>query len=52
MAKDMYRQYIPDINLAIERYSDNVPQDGKYYLLQNGQVLGVFKSLKQAQELF
>lgn len=52
MSADSYRQYIPDLNLSIERYTEQTPNDGKYYVLQNGEVLGSFRSLKQAQEIF
>ena len=49
---DPYRQYIPDLHLSIERNTQIVPGDGKYYVLKEGQVLGEFRSLKQAQTLF
>lgn len=33
---DSYKHYIPDIGLSIEKNTENVPQDGKYYLLRDG----------------
>ena len=52
MADDLYRQYIPDLNLAIEKGSESVPNDGKYHVLRDGKILESFRFLKQAQELF
>ena len=49
---DTYRQYIPDLQLSIERGTDAVPKDGKFYVIREDRVLGSFRSLKQAQELF
>ena len=49
---DPYRQYIPDLQLSIERNTQAVPDDGKYYVLNQGRVMGGFRSLKQAQALF
>ena len=52
MSGDSYRQAIPDLNLSIEKATDKVPNDGKYHVLRNEEVLGSFRSLKQAQELY
>jgi hypothetical protein len=52
MGTESYRQAIPDLNLSIEKATDKVPDDGKYYVLQNGKVLGAFRNLKQAQVLY
>lgn len=52
MSSGLYRQSIPDLNLSIERYTDQVPDDGKYHVLRDNEVLGSFRALKQAQELF
>jgi len=49
---DTYKHYIPDIGLSIEKNTENVPQDGKYHLLHNGQILQTFKTLKQAEAAF
>lgn len=45
-----YRQFLPELELSIERYTDAVPDDGAWYLMQFGQELGRFRSLKAAQE--
>ena len=47
-----YRQYIQDLQLSIERETQDVPADGKYYVLFQGEVLGAFRALKDAQSLF
>ena len=47
-----YRQSIPDLGLSIERSTDATPDDGKYHLIKDGQPLGSFRVLKQAQEAF
>ncbi len=47
-----YRQYIPDIRLSIEKDTDAVPKDGKYYVLHEGKIEGTFRSIKQAQKLY
>ncbi len=52
MVTDAYRQYIPELQLSIERSTETVPKDGKFYVIREGHVLGRFRSLKQAQELF
>lgn len=52
LKKESYKQYIPDLQLAIERFTPDVPPDGKYYLLRDGKVVGVYASLKKAQEKF
>ena len=52
MAGEYYRQFIPDLELSVERATDNVPQDGKYHVLKGGRDLGSFRVLKQAQALF
>ena len=47
-----YRQYIPDLNISIERATEAVPDDNKFYVIQDGEILRSFRSLKQAQEFF
>lgn len=39
-------------NLSIEQGTSNVPDDGKYYVLYEGQIKGVYKLLKQAQQKY
>lgn len=49
---DTYRHYIPDVGLSIEKNTRNVPQDDKYYLLYNGQIVRAFRTLKKAEIAF
>jgi hypothetical protein len=46
---DPYRQVLPDFGLAIERFTENVPADGRWHLLKDGEEVGSFRSLKAAQ---
>lgn len=50
MKRDPYRQTLPDLELSLERFTENVPSDGGWYLLRAGQQLGRFRSRKEAME--
>jgi len=45
-----YRQYVPGTGLSLERNTDIIPKDGWFYVMQNGEVIGRFKTLKHAQQ--
>lgn len=45
-----YRQYLPELDLSIERLTPNVPADGAWYLIRAGEQLGRYRSRKQAME--
>jgi hypothetical protein len=47
-----YRHFIPKLDLAVERYTVNVPNDGRYHIVKAGKVIQSFRSMKQAQERF
>ena len=47
-----YRQVIPDVQLSIEKDTETVPKDGKYYVVHKGEIKGAYKSMKSAQRLF
>ena len=49
---DFYRQSIPDLDLSIERLTEVVPDDGKFYVIHSGEILGSYRTLKQAQTVF
>ena len=51
-ASGSYRQVIPDIQLSIEKDTDAVPKDGKYYVVHEGDIKGAFRSIKPAQRMF
>lgn len=50
MTRDSYRQSLPDLDLSIERYTDSVPADGAWYLLNGGKQLGRYRTLQAAKE--
>lgn len=48
----MYRQFNERAGISIEQGTGKVPDDGKYYVLQDGEIVGSFKSLKEAEETY
>jgi hypothetical protein len=48
----VYRQSNLKANVALERGTPNVPNDNRYHLLVEGQVVNSFRSLKQAKEAY
>ncbi|GFP21775.1 hypothetical protein HKBW3S43_01312 [Candidatus Hakubella thermalkaliphila] len=48
----MYRQYISEIGLSLEQDTPSTPQDGKYYLILKGKILGSYNSQKRATEAY
>lgn len=50
--EESYKQYIPDIELSIEKNTGNIPQDNKYYLIHKGKIIESFKTLKLAEVKF
>ncbi|MDO8674211.1 MAG: hypothetical protein Q7O66_22610 [Dehalococcoidia bacterium] len=49
---ESYKHFVPHSGLSIERYTESVPKDGKYYLLRNGEITNAFRSLKLAEQRF
>lgn len=47
-----YRQYIPEIKLSLEKGTSRVPEDGRYYIVRDGCIIGIFTSLKRGEERF
>ena len=47
-----YRQTVPAIGLALERYTARVPNDGCYYVLLGDQVRGKYRNKGKALELY
>ena len=43
-----YRQGLPGIDLYIERGTDRVPADGRFYIVLRGETVGSFRSLRAA----
>lgn len=52
MGSEPYKQYIPDLQLSIEKDTQNVPSDGCYYVVRAGTIRGKYRSLRKAEELF
>lgn len=44
----MYRQALVKHNLSVEQGTPAVPDDGQYYVVSEGNIVGGFKSLKRA----
>lgn len=50
MKRDPYRQTLPDLELSLERYTGNVPDDGGWYLLRAGEQVGRYRTRNEAME--
>lgn len=48
----MYVVRMERAGLSIEQGTPNVPDDGKYYVIYQGEIVGKFRSLKQAEKLY
>ncbi|MBI3944505.1 MAG: hypothetical protein HY321_01155 [Armatimonadetes bacterium] len=48
----MSRQYITGSGFSLERLTEHVPQDGRFYLIQDGEVASVFDSQQEAQQAY
>jgi hypothetical protein len=47
--REPYRQHLPALDLSIERFTEAVPHDGRWYLLRAGDELGSFRTLNEAK---
>jgi hypothetical protein len=47
-----YRQALEEHGLSLEQGTPTVPNDGCYYVLRKGEVVGRFKSLRAAQAFY
>lgn len=45
----MSKQYIQGAEFSLERFTDRVPHDGRYYLLQGSEIAAVFDTAEEAQ---
>src|SRR5687767_1962882 len=52
MSSTQYRQSNLKANVALERGTPNVPNDGKYHLIVEGQVVNSFKTLRQGKDAY
>lgn len=48
----LYRQSIPAIELSLEKSTDNIPNDGHFYVLLRGEVKGRFRTKYKALALY
>lgn len=48
----VYKQSNMKANVALERGTPNVPNDGRYHLIVDGQVVNSFKALRQAKDAY
>lgn len=51
-AIERYRQGLPVIDLYIERGTERVPGDGRFYIVYQGAVVAGFRGLKAAQRCY
>ena len=49
---DNYMHYVPAINLSIEKNTKRVPQDNKYHVVREGQIVGSHRYKKNAEKQF
>ena len=48
----LYRQSIPAIHLSLERATENVPNDGWFYVLLRDEIKGRFRTKSEALALY
>jgi hypothetical protein len=48
----MFKTYYRGSPVSLEQGTESVPDDGKYYLLLDGQIVDSFRSLKKAKEAY
>src|SRR5687767_8950704 len=48
----MFRRSHADASISLEEGTESVPRDGWYYVLKNGEVVGRYKNLKKATEVY
>ena len=52
MSANTYKQTNLKANISLERGTDNVPNDGKYHLIVDGQVKDSYKALKHGKDAY
>jgi len=48
----VFKKFLPSLGLSLEQYTENVPHDGGFYLLLNGEIIASFKTPKTAMKAF
>lgn len=46
----LYRRFVPGTGLSIERHTENVPHNHRFYLLKDGEIIHSFASERKAVE--
>ncbi len=49
---ESYVHYIPEASLSIQRNTSKVPNDEKFYVLYQGQIISAYRSRKKAEQKF
>ena len=49
---DYYKRELPEVGLSIERATENVPNDGRFYLVWRGKIIGDFSTEKLALQRY
>lgn len=42
------KQYVPTLGISLERGTESVPNDGRYHVTKNGELVGSFRSHAKA----
>lgn len=48
----VFKQSIPGLNLSIEEATENVPADGRFYVIDRGVIHRGYKTLRQATAVY
>ncbi len=51
-AGSVFKQSIPGLNLSIEEATENVPADGRFYVIDRGVIHRSYKTLRQATAVY
>lgn len=49
---DYYKRELPKVGLSIERATENVPNDGRFYLVWHGKIIGDFSTERLALQRY
>lgn len=49
---DYYKRELTEVGLSIERATENVPNDGRFYLVWRGKIIGDFSTEKLALQRY
>lgn len=49
---ESYRHYVPTLCVSLEKNTERVPNDDKYHLVHDGEIVASFSSLKRGESRF